>query len=179
MANNKSNTIFLDLSDKLDKGGYNGTASTLKADIDSKFSKVCEIYGIGTRPLNDDNYTLNNLSITEITDNLFSISGGIVTYLGPTNPKVKISFNASADQTTNGTRSTSKHAIFVNGIIVQKTERYAYHRVNNDGKSSASFSGYISLNTNDTIELRSAELTSTDEVTMLLGQTNLLIENVI
>ena len=139
--------------------------------------QIVEIHGGGNRPLNNNTYSLN--ALTTVASNIggvFTIAGGIITYTGPATTGVKIMFRASASQLTNGTRSTSKHAIFKNNAVESRTETYAYHRVINDGHDSATYTGTFSLNTGDTIELRSAELTSTDVVTQLMDQTNLIIE---
>ena len=156
-----------------------GTVTYTSEDstVTTTVKRIIEIHGTGTRLLGNATYTLNNLGTTVINlGSSFTVAGGVITYTGTPTVSSKVYFRASASQLTNGTRSTSKHAIFLNGVLLTRTESYAYHRVNGDGNASTSYTGTISLNTGDTIELRSAEGNNADVVTQLMEQTNLIIE---
>jgi hypothetical protein len=133
-----------------------------------------DINGTGTRTISTTP-TLAPLGIEAInTGTAFSSSGGVITYTGVTK-RVEITYSTSCDAGSNA-RSVSRHALYINGVLVNRSTRYAYHRTIADGEDTATYSGIYEINNADTVELRSAENSAGDSVIQLLGQTNLTIK---
>lgn len=137
-----------------------------------------EINGVGSIDLSETAATITTLPLGNTIDSIgssFSNAGGVVTFSGDDGTRVKISYSISAVNNETGTRSTSVHALNVNGRQA-RSERYGYHRTNGDGFDNPSYTGHYILNDGNTISIESNVRVNGEDVDVLLEQTNLIIE---
>ena len=95
----------------------------------------------------------------------FTNVGGVVTYTGANAVSVEVSFKVTGIANTNQ-RSTAYHAVYLNNSEVTRSRTYTYHRVNADGLGSGVDVVRLDLVNGDTIDIRSRENNTADNVTV-------------
>jgi hypothetical protein len=119
--------------------------------------------------------TLNLDNVLEVEGGVFSSDSGGILFTGNDGTKAKISYSVSGVNNETGTRSTSVHALNVNGRQA-RSQRYGYHRTNGDGFDNIKYSGIYTLNNGDLITVESNVRVNGEDVDMLLEESNLIIE---
>ena len=157
----------------------NGTITHVSEDGTSVTTQriLVDVSGTGTVDLTGTAFQVLDLGTDNLNSgSLFTNTAGVLTYTGAT-AIAKLSYSISAVNNETATRSNASHALFVNGNQLVRSTKYTYHRNDGDGFDSACFNGVLTLNNGDTIDLRSSLVGgATDDVDILLEQTNLFIE---
>lgn len=116
-----------------------------------------------------------DLSIVAHPSSDFSVTGGTIAYAGGERQYI-VTAGITARQPSSNARSTAYHAIYHNGAEVERSRRYTYHRLQADGEQSASPKAILTLQSGDTIQVRSAATRTGDTVAVMRNYSNLIIE---